>query len=254
MLHSSSWSGSQAHEIANAHVLRDGASTSRYSASSHLGLSMLDDASPGDGTVIIIDDDKSIRDALARLFRSVGLGVECFGSASEFQQRPLPTGASCLVLDLRLPGSSGFDLQEELAGRDIRIPIVFITGHGDVPASVRAMKAGAIDFLMKPLLNKDLLASVMAALDRDRKRRLETVRQADLRASYESLTSREREVMRRVTDGLMNKHVAHELGISEITVKVYRGSVMRKMGAKSLADLVRMAEQLGLRDARKSDR
>jgi FixJ family two-component response regulator len=211
---------------------------------------MPDVASPSDGTVIIVDDDQSIRDGLGRLFRSMGLTVERFASATEFLQSPLPAGASCLVLDLRLPGSSGFDLQEELAKSDIRIPIIFITGHGDVPASVKAMKAGAIDFLIKPLLNKDLLASVMAALDRDRKRRLDEGKHSDLRKSYESLTSREREVLRHVTDGLMNKHIAYQLGISEITVKVYRGSVMRKMGAKSLADLVRMAQALGLRDGR----
>jgi FixJ family two-component response regulator len=214
---------------------------------------MPEDAALGVGTVVIIDDDQSIRDGLARLFRSVGLGVGRFASADEFLQSPLPTGASCLLLDLRLRGLSGFDLQEELAKRDIRIPIVFITGHADVPASVKAMKAGAVDFLIKPLVKKDLLASVMAALDRDRKRRLYEGKWWNLRKSFESLTSREREVMRHVTDGLMNKHVAHELGISEITVKVYRGSVMRKMGAKSLADLVRMAETLGLPDGRHSD-
>jgi FixJ family two-component response regulator len=214
---------------------------------------MPEDASPNDGTIIIIDDDQSIRDGLARLFRSVGLAVQRFASADEFLLCPLPVGPSCLVLDLRLPGSSGFDLQDELADRDIRIPIVFITGHGDVPASVKAMKAGAIDFLTKPFLNADLLTSVMAALDRDRKRCENENRLSDLRACYESLTSREREVMRHVTDGLMNKHVAHELDISLITVKVYRGNVMRKMGAKSLAELVRMAETLGLRDRGRAD-
>jgi FixJ family two-component response regulator len=205
-----------------------------------------------DGTVIIIDDDRSVRDSLIRLFRSAGFSVAAFGSAPEFLDSPLPATPSCLVLDLRLPNASGFDLQEELAKRDIHIPIIFITGHGDVPSSVRAMKSGAVDFLTKPFVNKDLQAVVAIAIERDRRRRLDEGKISELRKAFESLTVREREVMRRVTDGLMNKNIAYELGISEITVKVYRGGAMRKMGARSLAELVRMAEALGLRDGQPS--
>jgi RNA polymerase sigma factor (sigma-70 family) len=221
---------------------------------------MSDDGSPfhaqekgADGTVVVIDDDKRIRNALSHLFGSIGLKVELFGSAMEFlRQSQLPTGASCIVLDLQLPQLNGFDLQTQLATRDIRIPIVFITGYGDVPTSVKAMKAGAADFLTKPFLGKDLLDAVVAAVDRDRKRLLDEVKLSQLRTAFQTLTPRERQVMRHVTDGLMNKQIAHEIGISEVTVKVYRKGAMQKMGANSLAELVRMTELLRLRDGQPS--
>jgi FixJ family two-component response regulator len=197
-------------------------------------------------TVFVVDDDPSVREALSSLFRSVDLNVELFGSAAEFLQHKLPDGPSCLVLDIRLPGVSGLDFQEQLQKANIRIPIIFMTGHGDIPMSVRAMKAGAVDFLAKPFRDQDMLDAVAAALKRD-----EQTRQADqanrlLRQSFEQLTPREREVMTLVTTGLMNKQVAGKLGLSEITVKIYRGQAMRKMKARSLADLVRMSESLGL--------
>ena len=196
--------------------------------------------------VLVIDDDESLREALAGLFRSVGLQVKAFASAPEFLQSKLPEAPSCLVLDVRLPGQSGLDFQSELAKANIRIPIIFMTGHGDIPMTVRAMKAGAVEFLTKPFREQDMLDAVQLGLGRDRSRREMEDAAAVLRSRFESLTPREQEIMGLVTAGLMNKQIAGEIGVSEITVKVHRGSVMRKMGAKSLADLVRMAETLGL--------
>jgi FixJ family two-component response regulator len=207
-------------------------------------------AGSSDPVVIVVDDDASVRESLGSLFRSVGLRVELFGSAAELLQGKLPDAASCLVLDIRLPGLSGLDFQAQLAQANIHIPIVLITGHGDIPMTVRAMKAGAVDFLTKPFRDQDMLDAVAAAIDRDRKRRDSDRAVSDLKALFESLTVREREVMVLVTQGLMNKQIAAEIGLSEITVKIHRGHVMRKMGARSLADLVRMAETLGVHPAK----
>jgi FixJ family two-component response regulator len=197
--------------------------------------------------VFIIDDDEPLRDALKRLFRSVGLGAEVFASAPEFLKYDRPDVPSCLVLDVRLPGLSGLDFQAELGNASILIPIVFITGHGDIPMSVKAMKAGAVEFLTKPLREQDLLDAVRVALERDRTRREQKITDSDVQVRFELLTPREQEVMAFVTAGLMNKQIATEMGIAEPTVKFHRGHIMRKMGARSLADLVKMAGSLGIR-------
>jgi FixJ family two-component response regulator len=197
--------------------------------------------------VFVIDDDASLRHSLSSLFRSIGLKVEVFDSAADFLKIGRPQVASCLVLDVRLPGLSGLDFQTELAKANIRIPIVFITGHGDIPMTVKAMKAGAVEFLTKPFREQDLLDAVRLGLERDRRRREGETIVSELRGRFDALTAREQEVMAFVTAGLMNKQIAADLGVSEITVKVHRGNVMRKMAAKSLADLVRMADVLGIR-------
>jgi FixJ family two-component response regulator len=200
--------------------------------------------------VFIVEDDESMRRALSNLFRSVGLEVQLFGSASEMLQGQLPDVASCLVLDIRLPGLSGLDFQAELAKASIQIPIIFMTGHGDIPMSVRAMKGGAVDFLTKPFRDQDMLDAVTVAIERDRKRRETDKIVANLQTHFESLTPREREILALVSSGLMNKQIAAELGLAEITVKIHRGHIMKKMGAKSLADLLRKAETLGIHRAK----
>ncbi len=203
---------------------------------------------PGEESVVfVIDDDPGVRASLQSLLRSVGLKVETFNSAAEFVVSKIPNVPSCLVLDVRLPGVGGLDFQAELAKRNIQIPIIFITGHGDIPMTVRAMKAGAVEFLPKPFREQDMLDAVRAGLARDRARLEDEKATSRLAANYQSLTAREQQVMALVTSGLMNKQIAGEIGVSEVTVKVHRGNVMHKMGARSLADLVRMADALGIR-------
>ena len=197
--------------------------------------------------VFIVDDDPQVRESLSSLLRSVGLQTLTFGSTSEFLREKRPALPSCLVLDIRLPGESGLDFQAELASRNIHIPIIFMTGHGDIPMTVRAMKAAAVEFLTKPFREPDILDAVKLALERDRGRIESDKASSGLKARFDTLTPREREIMALVAAGLMNKQVAGKIGLSEITVKVHRGRVMKKMGARSLADLVRMGDALGLR-------
>jgi len=208
---------------------------------------MMMEGSEPQSIVYVVDDDASIRDGLRSLLASMGMQVDVFSSAAEFLKSALPDIPSCLVLDVRLPGVSGLDFQAELTKAGIQVPIIFISGHGDIPMTVRAMKAGAVEFLVKPIREQDLLDAVQIGLDRDRARRESENTVSAMRVRYNSLTPREQEVIALVTSGLMNKQIAAEMDVSEITAKVHRGNVMRKMDAKSVADLVRMADLLGIR-------
>ncbi|WP_395665745.1 response regulator transcription factor [Methylocella sp.] len=196
---------------------------------------------------IVVEDDDDMRDALQNLFASIGLGVLAFRSAAEMTRAQLPDAPSCLVLDIRLPGVGGLEFQDQLAHAGVDLPIVFMTGHGDIPMTVRAMKAGAVDFLTKPFRDQDMIDAVSSAIARDRARRETRRRGGELQALYDGLTPREAEVMEFVVKGLLNKQIAGEMGLAEITVKIHRGHLMRKMGARSVADLVRMSEALGRR-------
>lgn len=203
-----------------------------------------------ESTVVVVDDDPSVRASLQDLLEAVGLRVSLFGSVAEFLSAPRPAGPHCLVLDVRLPGRGGLDLQEDLVRSGDAPPIVFITGHGDIPMSVKAMKAGAVEFLPKPFREQDLLDAIQLGLERDRERRRQDEIESELRRRLDSLTPREREVLLLVSAGLPNKVIAHEMQLSEITVKMHRGQVMRKMMARSVPDLVRMVDRLGLAPSR----
>lgn len=209
-----------------------------------------EDSAHDDALVLIVDDDAMLRGGLGNLFRSVGMNVALFGSAAELLEFPMPDAPCCLVLDVRLRGPSGLDLQTRLAQMGVHIPIIFMTGYGDIAMTVAAMKAGAEDFMAKPFRDQDLLDAVSAALDKDRVRRLGLRKVEELRANYQTLTPRESEVMGLAVSGLLNKQIAGEIGISEVTVKIHRGQAMRKMRARTFADLVLMAQQLGICQAR----